>query len=76
MKELHVNTKMALLRPVGTLAMASALGLATVPALAQEEADPGVEITLRGYPMAIHQGTCEPLIAEPAYDLGLSGRVR
>jgi len=28
-------------------------------------------IALRGYPLAIHQGTCQTLVAEPAYDLGL-----
>ena len=27
-------------------------------------------LTLRSYPMAIHQGTCETVVAEPSYDLG------
>lgn len=33
--------------------------------------EPGIDVlTLRSYPLAIHQGTCETVVAEPSYDLG------
>ncbi|MBW3632303.1 MAG: hypothetical protein KY456_04655 [Chloroflexi bacterium] len=31
--------------------------------------DETVDVLLRGYPLAIHQGTCETLVAEPSYQL-------
>jgi hypothetical protein len=49
----------------GTLALSLA---GSTPASAQDVAG---ELALRGYPLAIHQGTCDTLVAEPAYDLGL-----
>ena len=58
----------------GTLATAATAGTLALsltgaaPTRAQEAAG---QLTLRGYPLAIHQGTCTTLVAEPAYDLGL-----
>ncbi len=49
----------------GTLALSLA---GSLPARAQDNAG---DLTLRGYPLAIHQGTCDTLVAEPSYDLGL-----
>jgi hypothetical protein len=50
---------------------ALSLGLAgSGTTLAQDDTTLEVDILLlRGYPLAIHQGTCETLVAEPSYEL-------
>lgn len=57
------STGLALAALTPMLAFSAPIGIAAQ--------DQGVtDLTLRGYPLAIHQGTCETVIAEPAYDLG------
>ena len=65
---LLIRGSLATAATAGTLALALT---GAVPARAQDAAA-GVDVlTLRAYPLAIHQGTCTTLIAEPSYDLGL-----
>src|SRR5215207_4631690 len=55
--------------PVGTViaVLASSLALAApLPARAQDD----FVLTARGYPVAIHEGTCNELLVEPSYKLG------
>lgn len=63
-------------RPIRTALSAvgvGSLGLAlagVLPAQAQDDATVDA-LALRAYPVAIHQGTCETLVTEPSYDLGM-----
>ena len=58
------------LRPIGTLAVASALALTAVPALAQEGPPTTVRVDLMGASVDLHEGTCADPTLDPWASVG------
>ena len=68
------NARLLIRGTLATAATAGTLALTlagAVPARAQDATTEAEVLTLRNYSLAIHQGTCNTLVVEPAYDLGL-----
>jgi hypothetical protein len=56
----------------GITAAVLALTLMLVAPVLTRAQDEEVVLAARGYPVAIHEGTCNELLVEPSYDLGLA----
>lgn len=61
-----------LVRPLVVLSLSASLGLSVAStSIAQDTADPATRVDLGGAIVAIHGGTCDDLVLEPAVEVGV-----